>query len=89
MMQRVLLSSGLKRMGGLNKFTNPVMRSFSNAIDPAELTMDVKPMNHPEDAGVTFQETAIVPHGDAGTFADPILVRCFWLFHDVVLISVN
>ena len=31
-------------------------------------------MNHPEDQGVTFQETSIVPPGDAGTFAAPILV---------------
>jgi hypothetical protein len=47
-------------------------RSFS--IPAAELTIDEKPMNHPEDQGVTFQETSIVPPGDAGTFAAPILV---------------
>ena len=73
MMQRVLMSSGLKRVGGLNKLTmapkNMMMRSFSDA---AELTIDQKPRNHPEDMGIVFQETSIVPPGDAGTFACPI-----------------
>jgi hypothetical protein len=76
MMQRVLMSSGLKRVGGLNKLTmapkNMMMRSFSDA---AELTIDQKPRNHPEDMGIVFQETSIVPPGDAGTFACPIDVR--------------
>mgnify|MGYP003386520029 CR=1 FL=1 len=73
MMQRVLMSSGLKRMSGMTKVRAPmmVMRSFADA---AELTIEEKPMNHPEDQGIVFQETSIVPHGDAGTFAAPINV---------------
>ena len=47
-------------------------RSFSDIA--AELVIPEKPLNHPEDQGLTFQETAIVPHGDAGTFAAPIQV---------------
>mmetsp|Transcript_8458 Transcript_8458/g.15937 ORF Transcript_8458/g.15937 Transcript_8458/m.15937 type:complete len:113 (-) Transcript_8458:368-706(-) len=63
---------GCKRMGGLNRVSkNIAFRSFADA---AELTIDPKPMNHPEDAGVTFQETSLIPHGDAGTFASPIQV---------------
>ena len=48
------------------------MRSFA---DHANLTIPEKPhTGHPEDRGVVFQDSAIVPHGDAGTFEDPILV---------------
>lgn len=81
MMQRVLMSSGMKRMSGIGMSMSKVssrtpmalmsMRSFADA---AELTIDEKPMNHPEDQGVTFQETSLIPHGDAGTFASPINV---------------
>mmetsp|Transcript_8363 Transcript_8363/g.11563 ORF Transcript_8363/g.11563 Transcript_8363/m.11563 type:complete len:125 (+) Transcript_8363:21-395(+) len=76
MMQRALLSAGLKRVA-LSKASQTAvavpLRAFSNSA-AAELTIDQKPLNHPEDQGVVFQETSIVPHGDAGTFAAPILV---------------
>ena len=75
MMQRVLMSSGLKRMAGVSKLSmapkNMAIRSFADA---AELTISQKPLNHPEDEGIVFQETSIVPPGDAGTFAAPIQV---------------